>query len=83
SQRLSLKKWHWLLDIGECRTSQLNSGLSPMWLILKTLFLNTCVFLIVNGCVDSKFMQSNNSECKGMLLCGGEVKATAYSQWHS
>ncbi|MDE1359222.1 phage/plasmid replication protein, II/X family, partial [Vibrio aestuarianus] len=25
-QRLSLKKWHWLLDIGECRTSQLNSG---------------------------------------------------------
>ncbi|WP_146029964.1 SGNH hydrolase domain-containing protein, partial [Vibrio vulnificus] len=19
--------WHWLLDIGECRTSQLNSGL--------------------------------------------------------
>ncbi|WP_206605968.1 hypothetical protein, partial [Vibrio vulnificus] len=26
NQRLSLKKWHWLLDIGECRTSQLNSG---------------------------------------------------------
>ncbi|MDE1310146.1 acyltransferase [Vibrio aestuarianus] len=24
---MSLKKWHWLLDIGECRTSQLNSGL--------------------------------------------------------
>ncbi|MDE1312450.1 GGDEF domain-containing protein [Vibrio aestuarianus] len=23
---MSLKKWHWLLDIGECRTSQLNSG---------------------------------------------------------
>ncbi|MCT8877019.1 hypothetical protein, partial [Shewanella xiamenensis] len=26
NQRLSLKKWYWLLDIGECRTSQLNSG---------------------------------------------------------
>ena len=24
---MSLKKWHWLLDIGECRTSQLNSGM--------------------------------------------------------
>jgi hypothetical protein len=23
---LYLKKWHWLLDIDECRTSQLNSG---------------------------------------------------------
>ena len=22
-----LKKWHWLLDIDECRTSQLNSGI--------------------------------------------------------
>ncbi|KPN77587.1 hypothetical protein AEA42_07600 [Shewanella sp. Sh95] len=25
---MSLKKWYWLLDIGECRTSQLNSGVN-------------------------------------------------------
>ncbi|MCA3904031.1 hypothetical protein JKP31_22560, partial [Vibrio vulnificus] len=29
--RLSLKKWHWLLDIGECRTSQLNSGFKLLY----------------------------------------------------
>ena len=30
-----LKKWHWLLDIGECRTSQLNSGLDKKILIAE------------------------------------------------
>jgi len=27
---LYLKKWHWLLDIDECRTSQLNSGFTAI-----------------------------------------------------
>ncbi|MDW3059017.1 hypothetical protein, partial [Vibrio sp. 1978] len=31
--RLSLKKWHWPLDIGECRTSQLNSGIDNLFMI--------------------------------------------------
>jgi len=34
---LYLKKWHWLLDIDECRTSQLNSGLTNGNVLLEGL----------------------------------------------
>ncbi|MDE1333925.1 hypothetical protein, partial [Vibrio aestuarianus] len=49
--RLSLKKWHWLLDIGECRTSQLNSGLTLLLIGLSfALLLGKITFEYLSMC---------------------------------